>query len=56
MANSVINVEAKSQMQQENTNTTANTQINNAPIYKEKSMPLALILSFLLPGIGIVYA
>ena len=38
------------------TNTTVNTPINNAPIYKEKSMPLALILSFLLPGIGIVYA
>ena len=38
------------------TNTTVNTQINNAPIYKEKSMPIALVLSLLLPGIGIVYA
>ena len=33
-----------------------NTPINNAPIYKEKSMPIALVLSLLLPGIGIVYA
>ena len=38
------------------TNTTVNTQINNAPIYKEKSMPIDSVLSLLLPGIGIVYA
>ena len=38
------------------TNTPINTQINHTPIYKEKSMVIALVLSFLLPGIGIVYA
>lgn len=38
------------------TNTTVNTQINNIPQYKEKNMAIALILSFFLLGIGIVYA